>query len=184
MTDKATLRQTLRKKLKTIPEPTRSYWDQSIIDRLMQQFEAPIGTCIGLYHPLPIEVKCTPLFQFYHLRHHPLALPCVTALHYGLIFREFHPNDMLEEGIDMIGASQPFETKAELQPDWLIIPMLGFDANKTRLGYGGGFYDRTIPTLKPKKTIGLAYEIQFCSEIHARDHDIRLDHIVTEKAVY
>ncbi len=184
MTDKATLRQTLRKKRKSIPEATRAYWDQAILDRLLASFEPPVGTCIGLYHPIPTEINCTPLFHYYHIRHYPLALPCVTAMHYGLIFREFHPDDELENGIEGIGASQPFEDKREMKPDWLIVPMLGFDPNKTRLGGGGAFYDRTIPILKPAKTIGLAYELQFCQNIYARDHDIRLDHIVTEKAVY
>lgn len=184
MTDKATLRQSLRKKLKATPDATRAYWDQSILDRLLANFEPPVGTCIGLYHPLPMEINCTPLFHHFHTRHYPLALPCVTALHYGLIFRQFLPGDVLEDGIEGIGACQPLDNKPELKPDWLIIPMLGFDANKTRLGYGGGFYDRTLPTLKPTKTIGIAYELQFCQMIYARDHDIRLDHLVTEKAVY
>ena len=110
------------------------------------------------------------------------ALPVVVAPKQPLIFREWHP------GVEM--ASGPLDIpypahSPEVLPEAVLLPMNGWDAAGFRLGYGGGFFDRTLASL-PKKpaVIGVAYEMAKMPTIHPQDWDIPVDWVVTERGVY
>ena len=82
-----------------------------------------------------------------------------------------------------MGLHEPLATAPLVEPDVMLVPLLAFDPLRNRLGYGGGFYDRTIAGLHQRKsilTVGIAYAYQQLPEIPTEPHDIRLDKIVTE----
>jgi 5-formyltetrahydrofolate cyclo-ligase len=81
-----------------------------------------------------------------------------------------------------MGTSEPAEG-ALVNPDWLLVPLLAFDRAGRRLGYGGGYYDRTLATLPGAKAIGIAYAGQEMAEVPAGPQDMRLPLIATESGV-
>ena len=104
-------------------------------------------------------------------------------------FKKWIPNDELING--PFGTMEPKKTQTSIFPQILVVPLLSFDREFYRLGYGGGYYDRSIIYLKKyfkkeKKffiTIGLAYSIQEDKKIPKEKHDAKLDYIITEKEV-
>ena len=85
--------------------------------------------------------------------------------------------------INKYGIPEPISSKV-IYPDILLVPLVAYDKNFNRIGYGGGFYDRYIKKIKKIKkvvTIGLAYSFQKVEKIPANKHDVKLDFIVTEK---
>jgi len=110
------------------------------------------------------------------------ALPVVVAPKSPLIFREWAPGVELAKG--PLGIAYPVDSP-ELIPDHVLLPMLGWDGDGYRLGYGGGFFDRTLASLaKRPQVIGLAYEQAYLPTIHPQPHDIPMDFVVTERGVY
>lgn len=110
------------------------------------------------------------------------ALPVIVAPKMPLQFREWHPGAKLAAG--PLGIPYPPDSP-ELRPDQVLLPMLGWDAAGYRLGYGGGFFDRTLAALEPRpRVIGVAYEAACLQTIHPQPHDIAVDFLVTERGVY
>ena len=110
------------------------------------------------------------------------ALPVVVAPRTPLVFREWKPGVELAEG--PLGIPYPVGS-LEVSPDDVLLPMVGWDGNGYRLGYGGGFFDRTLAALtKRPRVIGTAYEQAFLKTIYPQPHDIPVDFVVTERGVY
>jgi 5,10-methenyltetrahydrofolate synthetase len=110
------------------------------------------------------------------------ALPVVVAPKSPLIFREWHPGVRMAEG--RLGIPYPVGSP-EAIPDRVLVPMVGWDGDGYRLGYGGAFFDRTLAALaKRPQVIGLAYEQAYLPTIHRQPHDIPMDFVVTERGVY
>jgi 5-formyltetrahydrofolate cyclo-ligase len=110
------------------------------------------------------------------------ALPVVVAPKTPLIFREWHPGIELVKGpLDI-----PFPPNSQqLTPDAVLLPMNGWDPAGFRLGYGGGFFDRTLASLARKPlTIGVSYELARMDSIRPQPWDIPMDYVVTERGVY
>jgi 5,10-methenyltetrahydrofolate synthetase len=110
------------------------------------------------------------------------ALPVVVAPKQPLAFREWHPGVHLAVG--PLDIPYPADSK-EVVPEAVLLPMNGWDAKGYRLGYGGGFFDRTLASL-PKRpvVIGVTYEMARMETIHPQDWDIPMDYVVTERGVY
>jgi 5-formyltetrahydrofolate cyclo-ligase len=110
------------------------------------------------------------------------VLPVVLAPKTPLIFREWHPGVELAAGVYDI----PYPVSSpQLEPDCVLLPMNGFDAGGYRLGYGGGFFDRTLAAAIKKPTvIGVTYEMARMDTIYPQPYDIPMDFVVTEKEVY
>ena len=81
------------------------------------------------------------------------------------------------------GIAEPKADKAELEPDILLVPLLAFDRHGNRLGYGAGYYDRTLATLPGRFRLGVAYAAQELDEVPAGHYDARLDAVATECGV-
>jgi 5-formyltetrahydrofolate cyclo-ligase len=114
----------------------------------------------------------------------PLCLPVVAGRGRPLVFRAWMPGAPLVAG--GFGAMVPAAEAAELVPEVLIVPMLAFDRQGYRLGYGGGFYDRTLAALRaagPVRAIGLAFAGQEVAAVPRGPWDVALDLIVTEAGV-
>ena len=107
----------------------------------------------------------------------------------SMIFKKWIPIEKLIPG--PFGTMEPPKNRTTILPQILVVPMLSFDKELYRLGYGGGYYDKSINILKKhfkkeKKffiTIGLAYSIQEEKKVPRENHDMRLDFIITEKEV-
>jgi 5-formyltetrahydrofolate cyclo-ligase len=127
------------------------------------------------------EIDPRPLLTTLAARGHPICLPTVPAARQALLFRQWRPGDALVAGA--YGTEVPGPEAPALTPQVLIVPLLAFDEAGYRLGYGGGFYDRTLDGLRPQGAvlaIGAAYAGQACEAVPHDDHDQKLDWIVTE----
>lgn len=133
------------------------------------------------YWPIGSELDCRPALAALAERGHVIALPAVEAAHQPLVFRRWREGDALSAGAH--GTSQPLPSQAACVPKVLLVPLLGFDEAGHRLGYGGGYYDRSIQALRaggPLVVIGLGFAAQRLPTAMPQDHDARLDWIVTE----
>ena len=118
-----------------------------------------------------------------------LSLPIIDKKNNSMEFKRWIPNDELING--PFGTMEPKKTQTSIIPQILVVPLLSFDREFYRLGYGGGYYDKSIFNLKKyfkkeKKffiTIGLAYSIQEEKKIPKEKNDMKLDYIITEKDV-
>ena len=110
------------------------------------------------------------------------ALPVVVKPKTPLIFREWHPGVEMVNGVLDI----PYPVgSAEIIPQAVLLPMNGWDAQGYRLGYGGGFFDRTLASLEKRPlTIGVTYEFAKMDSIQPQPWDIPMDYVVTERGVY
>jgi len=134
---------------------------------------------------------CWPIKHEYDARHFArtlrergalTALPVVVAPKKPLVFREWHPGVKLAVG--PLNIPYPVDSP-EIQPSAVILPMNGWDAQGYRLGYGAGFFDRTLASLaKRPVVIGVSYELAKLDTIHPQQWDIPMDYVVTERGVY
>ena len=110
------------------------------------------------------------------------ALPVVVKPKSPLIFREWHPGVEMAEGVLNI----PYPVNSpEMIPQAVLLPMNGWDPKGYRLGYGGGFFDRTLASIEKRPlTIGVTYELAKLDTIHPQSWDIPMDYVVTERGVY
>jgi len=139
------------------------------------------GAVVAGYHPFRDEADPRQLMAALAALGHRLALPCVVAARSALVFREWKSGDRLKP--NAYGIAEPLADAAERVPDAVLVPLLAFDASGHRLGYGGGYYDRTFEALPRRLLIGIAYSGQEINAVPREAHDHRLDMIVTENGV-
>ena len=143
----------------------------------------------GLYLPINNEISPFDFINYLQKKKVILSLPIIDKINNSLKFKKWMPNDELING--PFGTLEPKKTQTSIFPQILVVPLLSFDREFYRLGYGGGYYDKSIIYLKKyfkkeKKffiTIGLAYSIQEEKKVPREKHDMRLDFIITEKKV-
>ena len=156
----------------------------AVAERLLASGLIAEGMILSAYWPMRSEIDTRPLLEALHGAGHRLCLPIVPGPDQPLIFRAWAPGDDLVIG--GFKTEVPSDDKEELEPDLLCAPMLAFDRAGYRLGYGGGFYDRTLEKLrarKPALAVGLAFAAQEQEAVPRGPHDQPLDAIVTEKEV-
>lgn len=138
---------------------------------------------VALYWPIGNEVDLRGLASSDLLAEQTFALPVVEGQGEALGFRTWKPGDPVEKGAH--GESTPVKG-AEIEPGLLFVPLLGFDREGSRIGQGGGYYDRTLEKLRARRNIlavGLAFSGQECLNIPRENHDQPLDRVVTELEV-
>lgn len=146
---------------------------------LVEAVRAAPGKIVSGFWPIRTEIDTRPALAAIAATH-DICLPVVAGAGLPLTFRRWRPGAAMETGA--FGASIPAD-REELTPETLIVPLAAFDREGYRLGYGGGFYDRTLERLRragPVTAIGFAYALQ---EVDAVPHDATdqpLDAIVTE----
>ena len=141
----------------------------------------PAGAAVAGFWPMGAEIDVRPLLHALHARGHALALPVTPKRGQPLGFRRWRPGDALARG--PMGTSQPVPEAEALTPDWLLVPLLAFDGAGNRLGYGGGYYDRTLAALPAAHRMGCAYTCQRLDEVPAGPEDVRLHAVATEEGV-
>jgi 5-formyltetrahydrofolate cyclo-ligase len=137
----------------------------------------PPGSRIGGVWPLPNEMDLRPAMTALCAAGHEIYLPETPKLGNALIFRRWMPGCVMVR--ERFGTYRP--DGAIGQPDTVFVPLLAFDGYGHRLGYGGGFYDRTLAALPGCHAIGFAYEAQRVEAVPVEAHDRPLPRIVTEE---
>ncbi len=150
-------------------------------ERVLGTIDFPKDCVVSAYWPIGSEIDPRPLMTHLHEAGHPIALPVIFARGEPLVFRAWRPDDPLEQA--GFGTQVPLATQPELTPRVLIVPLLAFDRTGYRLGYGGGFYDRTLARLRDSGAvlaIGVAYAAQEVAAVPRDGSDQPVDWIVTE----
>jgi 5-formyltetrahydrofolate cyclo-ligase len=145
----------------------------------------PQNRIVSAFHTFATEISTAELFKKLVSDGWVTALPIVVAKNTPLVFRRWAPGEPLVPGLWDIQI--PPDSAPEVLPDVLLVPMLAFDRKGHRLGYGGGFYDRTLAKLRALKkvtAIGIAYAGQEIDTVPRDDHDQPLDWIMTERETF
>lgn len=145
----------------------------------------PEGAVVGGFLPMGDEIDVLPAISALRASEHDIAMPVVVGRGEPLLFRQWRPDDPLEDG--PLGTRHPCETAPVLRPDVLIVPLLGYDRRGYRLGYGGGYYDRTVAALRSAGdllAIGVGFADQEVAEIPRGPQDEAMDWIVTPEEAF
>jgi 5-formyltetrahydrofolate cyclo-ligase len=138
------------------------------------------GAMVSGFSAIRDEIDAAPLLARLHAAGHPLGLPVMQGKGLPLVFRAWSPGDAM--GKVQWGIAEPLPDKPVLEPDVVLVPLLAFDAAGHRLGYGGGFYDRTLARLraiKPVVAVGVAYDELKVDAVPHRSYDEPLDWVLT-----
>ena len=153
---------------------------QAIADRTFST-ELNAGVIVSGYWPIRNEIDPTPLMRALAAQGAELALPAIVARDQPLRFRAWRLGGELIPG--QFGIFEPPPDAPEVIPDIMLIPMAAFDRAGHRIGYGAGYYDRTLAQLAERKkvtAIGLAFAVQEVGTIPALSHDVKLNYVLTE----
>jgi 5-formyltetrahydrofolate cyclo-ligase len=191
MTDKARLRAKFRALRDALPPTQSEAAARAVAMRALSVVLErtrgldPARTPVALYAGLPGELDCLPLAQALTEQKFAILLPVAGARATPLAFRLWRPGDPLASG--RFGLREPPETSPEMTPKILFAPLLAFDREGTRLGFGGGYYDATLAQLRAGGLIaagGLAFSSQRAEMIPREKHDEKLDFVVTETDLF
>ncbi|MGC9419804.1 MAG: 5-formyltetrahydrofolate cyclo-ligase [Rhodovulum sp.] len=177
--DKAALRATALAARDAAHDPGRG---RAATARLMELLVPHLGRAAAGYMPMRSEIDPLPAMAVL-ASHGPVGVPVILARAAPLAFHLWTPTSAMRPG--PFGARVP-EAGVAMRPEVLIVPLLAFDRTGARLGYGGGFYDRTLEALRalgPVLAIGFAYAAQEVARVPVEPTDQRLDAIVTEDEV-
>jgi 5-formyltetrahydrofolate cyclo-ligase len=157
-------------------------WRRRIDGFLELSFPGLASCRLAFCWPVKGEYDARHLARTLRARGALTALPVVVARGAPLIFREWHPG--VELAVGPLDIPYPLNSP-EMTPNAVLLPMNGWDAQGYRLGYGGGFFDRTLAGLAKKPVvIGISYELARLETIYPQSWDIPVDYVVTERGVY
>ena len=150
----------------------------------MRRFPIPLGegTIVAGYSPIRSECDPVPLMRSLAAKGAQLALPVVHARDKPLTFSEWRQGEQLTAG--PYGILQPRLEAIPLEPDIILVPLTAFDRRCRRIGYGAGYYDRTLADLRRQRmviAVGIAFAAQEVDAIPVDGHDERLDLVLTER---
>lgn len=176
------LRKSLIERRRAVDATTLESWRMAMDTHLTRGFPGLGKGVLALCWPYRNEYDARHVAAKARAAGATTALPVVIAPATPLIFREWHPGTHLAEG--PLGIPYPIDGP-ELTPDTVLLPMVGFDSGGYRLGYGGGFFDRTLAAMKTKPVvIGVVHELGKLETIHPQSYDIAVDFVVTERGIY
>lgn len=153
---------------------------EHLVEHFPFELLAP-GKVVSAYWPLPGEIDPRPLMAALAARGARLALPVIIARGEPLIFREWQAGDALERRA--FGLMEPGGHAPELTPHLLLVPLLAIDPDGNRLGFGRGYYDRTLAGLRASGAplaVGLSYEAQLVAAVPVDEFDQPLDWLLSE----
>lgn len=189
--DKAALRRTLIAARRAIDPHTRAQWDARLCARVLAWYGVQVqamaamplagalAPSLGVYWPLRGEPDLAAAYATLAVAGATLALPVVLARDAPLAFAAWTPGEAMS--VDEMGVAVPAVLRLVAAPALLLVPCLGFNAQGYRLGYGGGYYDRTLAAAPRPRTAGVAYACMQAA-FGAAEHDIALDAVLTEAA--
>lgn len=159
----------------------RRDWNNTIAEFLAQGFSTLSLNSAGFYWPYKGEFDPRPTMRLLRQCGVKVALPVVVGKAQPLEFREWWPGVAMSQG----ALNLPYPTNSQtLTPEVLLIPLLGFDQSGFRLGYGGGYFDRTLAAMRPQPLkLGVGFDLSAIATIHPQWHDIAMDFVITETGV-
>jgi len=175
---KMLLRNTLKARRRAIDPHRKLAWDDRIGAQVLAWWRANPQASLGVYWPLAGEPDLRPAYAEIAAQGVRLALPVVVESNAPLGFAEWVPGEPTET--DRLGVAVPRDLRMVERPPALLVPCLGFNALGYRVGYGGGFYDRTLAPAPRPATVGVAYACQLV-EFDGDAHDVPLDRVITEE---
>jgi 5,10-methenyltetrahydrofolate synthetase len=159
----------------------RRQWSATIAERVAEFAGDLSGRIVSFYWPFRGEPDLRPLMDRVRAQGGEAALPVVIAKGQPLVFRSWKPGEALEKGVWNIPVPN---AGREVVPDIVLAPVVGFDDELFRLGYGGGFFDRTFAAMARKPlAIGVGYACARIATIFPQPHDVPMDTIVTPEGV-
>ena len=177
---KAALRKTLLAARRDLSDDARRCWDQAIKAAVIAWWKMQPSPTLGVYWPLRGEPDLQAAYAELAALGVGLALPVVQEKDAALLFASWQPGEPMVQ--DAMGVAVPARLRLLPCPPALLVPCLGFNPERLRLGYGGGFYDRTLAVAPRPATLGVAYACMTAS-FGGEAHDIALDAIVTERGL-
>jgi len=163
------------------PAEERRGWSLAISLHLLHALPWRDAMTVGFCWPYKGEYDPRPLLRTLRQRGMKCALPVVVQRAEPLLFRHWSPGVAMAKG--PLGIAYPVGT-AQLDPDLLLVPLVGFGRAGDRLGYGGGYFDRTLAALEPRPlSVGVGFELCQIDSTFPQPHDVLLDAIVTERAL-
>ncbi|WP_296945574.1 5-formyltetrahydrofolate cyclo-ligase [uncultured Massilia sp.] len=174
---KAALRKALRTARGGLDPAIKVQWDARIGAQVVAWWRLRQVAAVGVYWPLAGEPDLRAAYAELHAAGVQLALPVVMERDAPLAFTAWTPGEPTIP--DEMGVQVPAALRFVARPPALLVPCLGFNAEGYRLGYGGGYYDRTLEAAPRPYTLGIAYSSQQAQFSHA-PHDVPLDVVVTE----
>ncbi len=180
--DKRTLRSAMLAWRAALAEDERRAAAEGLLATLRREMPFETPAVVSGFWPIKDEIDIRPLLIELFNVGCQLALPVVQGRGKPLLFRAWRPGDPLEAGV--FGTLQPSARRETLEPDALIVPLLACDEEGWRLGYGGGFYDRTLGGLRARRNVtavGVGFSAQLVPEVPHGPDDQRLDWLLTDK---
>ncbi len=182
---KQKLRKTLFAKRNALSDLERKQKSYQVIERFWGHAPLEQRDVVAVYHPLSNEVDVTLLLEMLLEMGYKTVLPCVTEKNTPMVFRQYEGEASLTHNA-MFRMLEPQKQAQEIDPTLVIVPLVACDINGNRLGFGGGFYDRTLARLNKNKaifTVGFAYDFQVIAHVPSDEFDYPLDCIITDKRV-
>ena len=177
---KAALRLKARAARAAILNSTRSDAAKAVAEHFFKSVTLAPSDIVAAYWRIKDEMDVQPILVRLMDSFQPVCLPVVLGDDEPLELRLWEQGAPLYEA--GFGTLAPSELSPQVEPDVILMPLLGFDKRGTRLGYGGGYYDRTLERLsKRPRLIGIAYAAQEFEDIPREAHDVPLDTVITEK---
>lgn len=165
-----------------LPQAMRADAAQAVTQHFFEHVPLVASDIVAAYWRIRDELDCQPILVRLMDSNQTVVLPVVIGSEEPLDLRVWEQGASLYEA--GFGTLAPAELAPRAEPDIVLMPLLGFDKRGTRLGYGGGYYDRTLARMSKKpKLIGLAFAAQELDVIPREEHDVPLDAIVTEDGV-
>lgn len=174
---KAALRRHLKAVRASLDGPGKRERDQRIGEQVLAWWRRTRPPLLAVYWPLSGEPDLHATYAQLAQEGATLALPVVVQRHAALAFAAWTPGEAM--ALDPMGIAVPADLRTLARPPALLVPCLGFNEYGYRLGYGGGFYDRTLATAPRPFTLGIAYACQQAL-FEGDSHDVPLDIVVTE----
>ena len=168
----------IAQRLALAPHVRRAQSDQAR-QRLRENVNLRQFNTIGFYWPIKGEINCRDLIRAHLQAGGAVALPVVVERGTPVEFWNWRPGMPMQRGLWDI----PIPATRELvMPDALVVPLVGFDDQGYRLGYGGGYYDRTLAAAAPRPyCVGLGYTLGMLASIYPQAHDLPMDVVVTDR---
>jgi 5-formyltetrahydrofolate cyclo-ligase len=176
---KTALRRQLLADRHAIAAEVRRAWDDAIGERILAWWRANPAPMLGVYWPIRDEPDLRHTYDELARLGVRLALPVVNGPDAPLRFAAWQPGDVLIT--DAHGVPVPQQAGAAVHPDALLVPCVGFSDELVRLGYGGGYYDRTLAVSPRPLAVGIAYAASRAA-FAGEPHDIPLDEVITERS--
>ena len=181
--DKTAARKQARIRRAAIPQSIRNDAGDQGATHFLDAINLSPKSTLSAYWPLGDEFDSLPLLQALLQAGHRIALPVVQGASQPLCFRVWQPGDAM--AVSSFGVSEPLAAAAEVQPDVVVTPFLAYNDAGYRLGYGGGYYDRTLRVLRLARpdvlALGLGFAVQQMSVLPHDAHDEPLDWLVNEQ---